>query len=635
MRKLFSWSPSLAVLLGMAGGILHADERDPRCFQSGFPIPKEGYCDQPYIVVNKDGSWLCTLTTGPGKEGDDGQHIAATISKDQGRTWSPLIDIEPATGPHASWAVPLLTPSGRVYVFYSYRDKVEDSAEKFVIDGKPVNSGMMGWYAFKFSDDGGRTWSEKRYRLPLPIAAVDLNNDWKGAVQMFWGIDKPNIVNGSVVFGFTRMGKYMARLPKPPLKGPQNDDWLRQTPSEKDEGWLFRSDNLFAESDPDKIRWNLLPEGGHGVRSDTFDPIQQEFNMVPLSNGDLYGVYRTAAGCIAVTSSRDAGRTWSEPEALTYSPGGRKLKNSIACPQLWRTANGRYLLWYHNNNFMHRGKLPIASRNTAWLTAGTERDGTIFWSEPELVCYDQDPRGGVSYPDLVEADGEYFISSTNKTDARVLHLPRKLLDGLWSQSKIQGVTKEGLVLDMDAGEIARSPAAMPQLPDLAAGGGFSLDLWVRLAEAKPGQVLLGSRTGDGKGLAVTVTDRDTLVLTMSDGETAAEWELEKGRLQPEKLHHVTFIVDGGPKMIAVVVDGRFCDGGEDKSFGWGRFLAKMDEHGNVIGKNMGNVTGGPTLKLDPAIKHLRIYDRYLRTTEVVGNFRAGSEEHSAGSENKN
>ena len=84
-------------------GALTASGQDPRHIVNGHEIPSQNYADQPYIVVTKEGNWLCTLTTGPGIEGEPGQHIVATISEDKGETWSPLIDIEPADGPEASW----------------------------------------------------------------------------------------------------------------------------------------------------------------------------------------------------------------------------------------------------------------------------------------------------------------------------------------------------------------------------------------------------------------------------------------------------------------------------------------------------------------------------------------------------
>ena len=87
---------------------------------TGSVIPSTGYCDQPYVVKLYGGSWLCTMTTGSGDEGESGQHVAATRSLDRGQTWSPLVAIEPPDGPEASWAMPYLTSYGRVYVFYTY-----------------------------------------------------------------------------------------------------------------------------------------------------------------------------------------------------------------------------------------------------------------------------------------------------------------------------------------------------------------------------------------------------------------------------------------------------------------------------------------------------------------------------------
>src|SRR4051812_28405193 len=83
-----------------------APRSDPRDIRHGLSLPSEGYCDQPYVVVLPDGRWLCTMTTGKGAEGQRGQHVVSTTSADRGKTWTPLVDIEPVDGPEASWAVP-------------------------------------------------------------------------------------------------------------------------------------------------------------------------------------------------------------------------------------------------------------------------------------------------------------------------------------------------------------------------------------------------------------------------------------------------------------------------------------------------------------------------------------------------
>ncbi len=231
-------------LAGEGLSLAHADcarTRDWRNIVTGKRIPDEGYCDQPYVVVNPDGSWTCLLTTGAGHEGQGGQHFVATISKDQGKTWSPLIDIEPADGPEASYGVPLLVPGGRIYGIYTYNG---DRVTTLPGSKKRIRSDTHGWYCYKYSDDGGRTWSE-RHRIPMRVTACDRASQFNGKVQMFWGIDKPSIVDGGVYFSFTKLGKYFLG---------------------NGEGWLYYSDNILTERDPEKIHWELRPEGEYGIR---------------------------------------------------------------------------------------------------------------------------------------------------------------------------------------------------------------------------------------------------------------------------------------------------------------------------------------------------------------------------------
>ena len=192
---------TLLLALPVALRAAEASAKYSRNVEHGLKIPDEGYCDQPYIVVTDDGNWVCVLTTGRGVEGQRGQHVVSTISTDQGRSWSELVDIEPADGPEASWAVPLVTPGGRIYAFYTYNGDKIDS-----LNGRPIRTDVLGWYAYKYSDDGGRSWSAQRRRLPLPLTACDRTNDWQGEVQMFWGICKPQIAGGDVLFSFARYG---------------------------------------------------------------------------------------------------------------------------------------------------------------------------------------------------------------------------------------------------------------------------------------------------------------------------------------------------------------------------------------------------------------------------------------------
>ena len=572
---------------------------DPRNFDTGRLIPDESYCDQPYIVVTRDGNWLCTLTTGTGREGGGGQHIVATISADQGRTWSPLIDIEPASGPSASWVVPLLTPGGRVYALYNF------NGDRVVVPQFPNvkhrRDDTLGWYAYKFSDDHGRTWSE-RHRLPMPIADVDRGNEWQGKVQLFWGIDKPVVVGGDVIFGYSRLGGFF---------------------QEKGEGWFYRSDNVLTERDPAKIRWTNLPANSHGLRGPAFGSIQEEHNVIPLANGDLFCIWRTETGYPLQAYSRNGGRTWTEPAIATYSPGGRSMKTPRACPMLWRTEAGQYLFWFHHNSFPRTGG---AARNVAWLTGGIERNGLIHWSQPEPICYQPDRKRGASYPDLIEWQGRYFISATNKQEARIIEIDPKLLDGLWRQGDLRTVATRGLAFDLDAAQLRAAAAPLPRLPLLTAdSGGFALDLWLQFADLRPGQVVLDSRgRPDGPGIVIATTEYAALKLVLGDGRNRIEWSCDPGLLQAGRLHHIVFNVDVAPRLISVAVDGVLCDGGDHAQFGYTRF---GDVGLKPTGKEIADINAGALRialgSVAGEVQRMRFYTRYLTTSEMVGNFRAG------------
>ncbi|NQT38795.1 MAG: tyrosine-type recombinase/integrase [Planctomycetes bacterium] len=174
--------------------------RDSRNIRTGFRIPDEGYCDQPYVVITKDGNWLCTLTTAGGHEGADNSHVVSTISADQGRTWSEIVELEPVDGPTSVYSLPVVAHNGRVYVFYDY------NGDSFPCPGR---SDCVGWFVYKYSDDHGRTWSKERYRLPMRMTAVDRTNTFQGKVQIFWGIGKPISVDDTMFFAFSKCGKYL------------------------------------------------------------------------------------------------------------------------------------------------------------------------------------------------------------------------------------------------------------------------------------------------------------------------------------------------------------------------------------------------------------------------------------------
>ncbi|NOZ21301.1 MAG: hypothetical protein GXP25_09450 [Planctomycetes bacterium] len=579
---------------------------DSRNITHGREIPSEGYSDQPYVVINDDGSWLCVMTTGQGHEGAPGQHVVTTRSTDQGKTWSDPVDVEPAGGPEASYAVLLKVPGGRIYCFYNHNT---DNLREVIADDPPYKGGKcrrvdsQGYFVFKFSDDGGRTWSDQRTVVPIREMDIDRKNAYEGKVRFFWNVGRPFIHDGAAFVSVHKVGGF-------------GEGFFTRS-----EGVLLKSENILTESDPEKITWQTLPDGDAGLRAPSGGgPIAEE----QMSDGSFYCVYRTIDGHPACAYSRDGGHTWTEPQYKRYADG-RVMRHPRAANFAWRCQNGKFLYWFHN----HGGNW-YEDRNPVWLCGGVEADTpdgkVIEWSQPEIVLYDDDPFVRMSYPDLIEDAGRYFLTETQKDIARVHEIDPVLLEGLWNQFDNKAVASDGLVLDLAP---VPEDAPMPKLPDFVTRDakrmdygtkdlrpGFALDLWIRFDSLDPNQIILDSRSENGQGICLQTATRGTVEIILNDGRTANRWDCDPGMLNAGTLHHIAVIIDGGPKIILFLIDGKLCDGGEHRQFGWGRYSP-----------NLRHAKGADTLRvganLEGEVKRLRIYDRAIRTSEAVGNYQAG------------
>ena len=61
----------------------------------------------------------------------------------------------------------------------------------------------------------------------------------------------------------------------------------------------------------------------------------------------------------------------------------------------------------------------------------------------------------------------------------------------------------------------------------------------------------------------------TVEIVLNDGRTENRWDCDSGYLRTGEQHHIAAIVDGGPRIITFVVDGKLCDGGEIASLAGG------------------------------------------------------------------
>ena len=601
-------------------------QNDMRNITSGVIIPDESYSDQPYIVKTDDGAWLCVITTGGGHEGASGQHIITQRSLDKGKTWVDWANVEPADGPEASYAVLLKAPSGRIFVFYNHNS---DNTRWVIGDNPPYADGKVtrvdsqGYFVFKYSDDHGKTWSAERITIPVRNFEIDLKNPYQGKIQFFWNVGKAFNYQGKACVPIIKVGGF-------------GDGFFTSN-----EGALLQSPNLFTEKDPVKATWITLPEGNTGLKTPKGGgPIAAEQSFSILSDGSLFCVYRTIDGHAAYTYSRNGGRNWDEPQYMKYG-NGNLMKHPRAANFAWKCENGKFLYWFHNHGgrFIkeHPNRRGIAynDRNPVWISGGVEADSPegkiIKWSQPEILLYDDDPFVRMSYPDLIEEDGKYYISETQKDIARVHEIDKNLLSGLWNQFENNNQTTSGLILNwFNHNDKLPYSIDNPLLPDLrkrdnnaldgsslSTRAGFTIEINFKLESLSEGQILLDSRTDEGKGWNVRINEKGALEVTLNDGQTQALWSGDKV-LKPGTEHYASIVIDGGPGIISFIIDGVLNDGGSERQFGWGR-----------ISPHLKSVEGAKELvigkRINGTIGQVKIYNRAIRTSEAIGNFRYAQE----------
>ncbi len=393
---------------------------------------------QAQLAVTRSGAWLCVWTQGS-HEAERDQRVVIARSSDWGHTWSGEIAIEEAAGAYCvpAWISIFVVPNtGRVYTFYGYN-----------IHGVPLRD--AGDLFFRYSDDDGYTWSE-RYQLRVPRTAVD---DPGGDIHL-WIFGQPRLLpTGQVIFTFNKIrrstlfppgwcldaeGRWLRPVDAPanapePIQGGSPNAW-------ETEAWLVECENLLTETDPAHLRFRCLPEGDTGLwvpYPETARHFGQEATVVGLSGGRLLCVFRTRQGHPYFSVSADRGRTWAAPEVLRYCPGGEPLSQPCAPCPIHKTADGRFVLLFHNVVPQGSGWYP---RDPLWVAVGREAPGVsenagLYFAAPKVILYNDRVPGGpfrdteICYPQFYEIAGESYVVYANKTsEIRINKIPPELLD---------------------------------------------------------------------------------------------------------------------------------------------------------------------------------------------------------------
>ena len=621
-----------------------------------------GYNEQPQIEINADGSWTAVLTTGCDPEptcdfpdcaeSAAWQHVAALTSSGSGSTWSnpsgssdprTWVSMEPPGSPEdgrqSSWAQLARSPSsGKLFAFYNIN---LDNPTRFpngsllpaVHGQRPCRMGcdadsIAGRYVFKSSSSFGRTWSA-RTEVSIRNTSIDRENAMGGTIREGWGVGHPVVTpNGTLLVQYTKL----------------SSNWGGGV----SETFYLRSDDLLSAEDPASASWMTLPRGERGLWSSTVDKhngIEGDAVVYGPRDESLYVLIRTASGVLEAFTSQNLGFTWSEATTAMFlrpraDGTAAALKNPSGPLAVKRVedANGkrRYLLLFYNKAseadcIQTHGNCAEARRNPYWLAGGLESSGTILWSQPELAVYadtiahPSHAHGGLGYPDIVAARNgstqRYYIASGDKHVLRLNTLDTMLVEDLWRQATLRDLVP-GALIEHTSFTRPTNFSLGASLPDLTSGGGFSLELSFTLAELSGPRTLvrhaiaLNDTHTAGLTIGVSATGAVTVAFADTRGHTQ-EWASPGGPVWTAGVtRQVVLIVDGGPKVLSLVVDGVLWDGGSHSKAGWGVFEYSLGQVTSATASWCAMPAGGAK----GLLHKLRVYPRALRVSEAISNY---------------
>ncbi|WP_413666321.1 sialidase family protein [Mucilaginibacter sp. Mucisp86] len=544
--------------------------------ETGVEIFHSDYIDQPYILKLSNGAWICFYTKSPANESSAGETVGISMSYNKGQSWQAKGDLEPATGPAAFYAVPFLNSNGRIYVIYGY--DIDDLTHGF----SPRLTGKM---CYKYSDNNGETWSA-RNTIDIPVTQIDLVNVYhdKGKHQQWWTIDKPILsTDGQMFLAFTK-----------------NNGNL-----DTHEGFILSSPNINTETDNSKVIWNFTPKGDHGIVSPFLGNVQEEFNVQQLSNGSFVSLNRTAQGYPGICYSYDNCQTWTTPVPALYAYGDT-IRNPRACARIFKCSNGKFLLWYHNDSFTS------GHRNPVWLSGGIEdpNTGLIKWSQPEILMFSQiiETYLLISYPDLIEDDGNYYITETQKKTARIHKINPRLLDLLWAQGTTSTPANDYLATDFsrDAGANSEKTIA---LDSKAQWDGVTLEL--KLSDQMAVGTLITCRADNNDGI-LKVEARaggDIGVDLYKNGNLIVSYNCDK-KLIKRGENIISFMLDNQAHVLSSMVNGILCNGDYQSKQGWVRIPTAF------VFKPLNQLS----LTANNSVSRLRIFTAGMRTSDMISEY---------------
>jgi hypothetical protein len=254
--------------------------------------------NQHFLVFNGPDHSLMAIWTQHTNEGAGDHHIAFSRSNDQGLKWTvPKVIAGPTKidlKNQASWAFPMVSMHGRIYIIYNqsagygdYDREIEiKNSEGFKFNWNILNGLMKGIY----SDDCGRNWS-KSEEIKMPKSPLDNLDPQMPSAWIVW--QKPErLSNGKFFTGFTRWVSPVVRT-----KPHNNSIHAQESVCE-----FMRFENIDDNPDIPDIKITYTAWGENALRVPYYNnpkmSCAQEPSIVKLPDKRLFVVMRTMSGYI-------------------------------------------------------------------------------------------------------------------------------------------------------------------------------------------------------------------------------------------------------------------------------------------------------------------------------------------------